>query len=105
MPFGSAPGQAHVLHLQQIIYPTHIRQVAKKSTFGVLFASILATFWAPFGDFFRDFNIDCNPGDHLGAQGGPRGSRGTPGRENDTKIDSTTKKNDVHSVLFFTPFW
>ena len=29
--------------------------------------------------------IDLGP--HLGAQGSPGGSRGTPGRENDTKID------------------
>ena len=32
--------------------------------------------------------IDLGP--HLGAQGNPGGSRGTPGRENDPKIDCKT---------------
>ena len=37
-------------------------------------------------------------GHHLGTQGGPGGSRGTPGRENSTKIN---QKNDNFQYRFF----
>ena len=44
-PFWSEPGKAYVLQIQQIAYPTHIRQVAKTSILGTMLGSIVAPFW------------------------------------------------------------
>ena len=42
-----------MLQMQQIVCPTHIRDIAKKSLFGSLLASLLE----PFGYLFRYFGV------------------------------------------------